>query len=113
MVTQADLPQKKGASREIALVQQSRTEVPEGYLRCCASGWLAPRRGSAPTARRKDLCRSVSSPEYSCFPAPHGEPHLFRFFPARPTLLHMQRDQKAPAMSAAVVDRRRNGQLHS
>src|SRR5215469_5420625 len=43
-------------------VRGTGTGVREECLHCCALGSLAPRRESAPTARRRDLCWSVSSP---------------------------------------------------
>ena len=95
-------------------VQGTGTGVLEGCLRCCASGSLAPRRESAPTARQTDLCWSVSSPEHSHVSAPHGEAHPLLFLPARPSsAAHPARSNRHQRRRSASVGWRRSDQLHS
>src|SRR5260370_32550663 len=84
-------------------VQETETGVPEGCLRCCALGSSAPRRESAPTARRTDLCWSVSSPEYSGLPASHGEARLLLLLPGGQAPPRILRDQRAPATVSVPV----------
>lgn len=84
-------------------VQGIETGVPEGCLRCYALGSSAPRRESAPTAQRTDLCWSFSSPEYSGFPASHGEALLLLLLPGGQALLRILRDQTAPATVSVPV----------